>query len=179
MSLYSAQPQHFMQCLLSQGASPDSLVPRHQFATYLEEDFYEAIERGKLIGIEVCVHQCEVGNLYRDDNIIVVQTATSTLRCSNFILCLGHLPPATLLVPGAIRLPEDFPALTHMKQNTNVAIIGAGLTAVDAILSLNNLNYKVSAKCFTRKGGLPEIQARLATAGVPPAMPGRHPTFDV
>jgi len=128
-------------------ANPKEFYPRRLYGDYLSDFLSRAIATAKNKNIPLVLEQAD-GPLPQKDSITVYATGVSTPRW-----------------PAGIRPDDDSRAIDHPYGDAalafyesingnmrNITILGTGLSATDAILSLVRAGYAGHIKCIARKG---------------------------
>jgi uncharacterized NAD(P)/FAD-binding protein YdhS len=156
MSAFPDQPAHLLGWLSARGerADPEAFLERRLYGAYL----------GALldaVGERVVRRVDRVEGLALDGRGVQLMLASSgTLRARAAVLALGNFPPE--LPPGWAALPghlawrspwataADWPA-----PDSEVLLLGSGLTAVDVVLSLDARGHRGRIHLLSRHGLLP------------------------
>jgi uncharacterized NAD(P)/FAD-binding protein YdhS len=176
MSVVARDKRHFVDWIGSHGARhaadyPDTVIadhaflPRSLFGRYLAHQFDAACALARQHGIAVTRIESEVTDLIalnsrrpcvdtRDAGAFVVDRA---------VLCIGN-QPATALAhlqgrPGFYNSPYPTQAITGaIEPLAPVCIIGTGLSAIDAVLSLSAAGHRGKIILASRNGRLPSVR---------------------
>jgi uncharacterized NAD(P)/FAD-binding protein YdhS len=177
MSALADQRADFVGWLAERtAAGPDGFAPRHLYGAYLETLLAEA--RGSSAAMEIvtgeAVDLLEPAGLRLADGRMIAADAT--------ILAVGNLPPARpRYIPadlGAgiyVRDPWSGDWLADLRDTDQVLLVGTGLTAVDAILSLDAVGFAGSILAVSRRGLLPRAHATGPAPAPPPPSPAPRP----
>lgn len=177
---------------------PTHFVPRHWYGLYLQEQQQHAITLLEQAGYTIHRIHAEVVDLipthhqnYQQDHQQDHQPhhpqntlqSLQSLQSERVVLATGHLPPQK---PQGIhhdawktgRIIRDI--WTHTQHNLHkhnlhkddtIVIVGTGLTAIDAALSLRAQGHTGHVHLVSRHGLLPKPHLDLATAPHPPVLP--------
>ena len=170
MSAFPDLPHDFVEWAHQQGLplEPNSFAPRKLYRQYLEDLLKEITAGGKVRLLEK-----EVTNVTKSPKGWQVEFSDGTLMsASQITLAFGGFPPAhvpeTRSVtrhPAFVENPWTEIDRCRLAYAEKVAIIGAGLTAIDVILSCENLGFEGTYTLHSRRG--------VDGAGSRP----QHPTF--
>jgi len=163
MSLWLDQPTHFAEWCRQEniaGASPAAFMPRAVYHRYLQHVLDGTLAQAKEKGI--AVHML-------DDTSVAVAPGYSLSLQSGKAVAASHIVLATgnnlraareTAIPGVVTDPwhYDYAALPG---SGTVAVIGSGLTAMDAIISLLNAKWPGKIICLSSHALLP--RAHLAS----------------
>jgi uncharacterized NAD(P)/FAD-binding protein YdhS len=156
MSAFADAPDHFLAWLASNAASqhfaPEDFVPRCMYGDYLTEILQHALAATPH---QVNILEEEVTSIapQQDSEALMITTARYQLVAAQVVLALGSEPAAVPpggLSPWALRdhpLPPD---------GETIRILGAGLTAVDAYLSLRGRGFTGRITMASPSGRLPQ-----------------------
>lgn len=165
MSMHRGNPVHFHTWLEAEAHVPAHVAefpPRALFGRYLTAILAESLAAADEHRIEVERWQARAVDVERfgasirvtgDDDVIrtfdAVALTVGESRYQVLHALTGH--------PRFIRSPWD-PRLKEIPAAADVAIVGAGLSAVDACIDLLEQDHAGRIACFTRKRGLPKVQ---------------------
>ncbi|MFJ4713492.1 FAD/NAD(P)-binding protein [Streptomyces sp. NPDC088785] len=185
MSLYPGDPDHFLRALPGLLADdppasappatatdhPDaealaaSYVPRRVYGAYLARCLTDALTATAGSGARVEYHRREAVRLAPAPTGVQVDTegpGPAVPACTHAVLCVGDLPPTSyrylLGHPHYAPSPwvDGFP--DAVPEDAAVGVIGTGLTAVDALLSLRAAGHRGPLYAFARRRGWPAVQ---------------------
>ncbi len=152
---------------MSPGAAGDGrrafanlFAPRALYGAYLEDTIAE-VARGRL---EVVTSRAR-DLVPMSRGFAVTCDDGRTLACDRVVLALGNAPART---PAAVRgevpgyVAEPYAGLAAIDDSDPVAILGAGLTALDVICGLRARGHRGRITCLSRRGLVP------AAHGAPP-----------
>jgi len=162
MSALADEPDHFVSYCedIDPAFNAKSFVPRRLYGDYLEHTLTEAelshpgiLE--KLAGEAVAVIPDVIQKRYR-----IELASGASLEAQQVVLALGHFPPEPPIWARGhlcqyIVDPWDFPRLDCLPPHMPVAIIGMGLTAIDAVFRLTSWNKNRKIYLLSRRGLLP------------------------
>jgi uncharacterized NAD(P)/FAD-binding protein YdhS len=187
MSALADQPDHFVEWLGTRSDFADvpaaelreRFVPRRVYGDYLQALllwYARAFADGKKVRIDR--HEATAVDVVPDGEHATVRTAEGlALEADHVVLATGNPPPADL--PG---LGLDHPRYfrdpwsnweTRLPDRREpVALLGTGLTMVDAYLTLGALGWEGKVYALSRNGLLPMSHFKGPDY---PAFPGRDP----
>lgn len=163
MAWRSDRPYDFIQWLTEQGraAAGKSFVPRAWYGEYLGARLQDAVNQRPdvrwehVVGSIRDVRPVTGGWSLTDANGVTAQTR-------QLVLALGHFAPQDphpdlpgLPPPLYIRDPWQRGALDGLDPDAPVAILGAGLTMLDLLISLNHAGHRGPVLCLSRRGVAP------------------------
>jgi len=185
MSAFGSEPMHFLDWLHSNGkpgAAPDFFAPRRLFGTYLQ-DLLQTSIRAAESRSRFRQHYADATALAHDGlQARLALRNGDVVYADKIVVATGNPAPRTL--PGAPAAYFGSPwipgALAGLHYDdghagSEVLLIGAGLTAVDAFLALESQGYRGKIHCVSRRGKLPHAHTfyrPLPEAFVPPANAG-------
>lgn len=162
-------PPHFVNWLRENGHpyGPADFVPRMIYGDYLAGLFDGAMKSAAVRGCRVSLKAEEIAQLPAAD-ITVVATGNA-LPCSPD----GHgdLPPGA----GYYADPWEVDYESLAARGRRVAILGTGLSMVDAVLSLRESGFDGIITAISRRGLLPAPHREEDGAPWPPFMTGAPP----
>lgn len=169
MSAFPDDPEHFARWYGAQGGRPDDYAPRMLYGDYLEQLLAEAspapvIMHGEAIDIS------SGGAVKLADG--------SSVQADTVVLAPGNFTPATPRGIDAGTLDRLWVADPWagdigkgLKQDDTVLLLGTGLTAVDAILTLDALGFTGRILALSRRGLAPRGHAEREAMGAPAEAP--------
>jgi uncharacterized NAD(P)/FAD-binding protein YdhS len=169
MSAYADVPDHFVkwaQRHYSSSVKPDDFLPRPIYGQYISSQLREAT--GTRAADFRCI-QDEAVSVARTGNRFVVHLAGGkAVIADKVILALGNFPPADLQIPGKtstssryVANPWSGSAFSSATQDTNVLLIGSGLTSVDVTVELRARGFEGTIHMLSRRGLLPQRHAAV------------------
>lgn len=157
---------------------PETYVPRCIYAAYIKSIIADALRDAALKNIVVHTHVAEVTDIgirqteHKKLTLRFLQDGfTAEILVDNAVLATGNLPPRehAFISSKAKEMPEYIGAgwniaasefasrIAQLPADATIAIIGTGLTAIDAILTLQSLKYQGNILAFSRNGLLPAV----------------------
>ncbi len=171
MSALADQPNHFVDWLHTRSEFADEPIarlreqylPRRVYGDYLRGLLYSVSTLAADRGVKMETVTGEAVNIDLTAACANVLLADGRLiEADKMVLATGNPPPSTLRIKG---LDPAHPCFfqnpwsdweTHLTDRTqNIILIGTGLTAVDAIISLNDLGWQGRIFAVSRNGLLP------------------------
>lgn len=164
MSAYPDDADHFVRWMGFAGTDQvNRFVPRLAYGQYLLEELVDALasagEKGKIrVGEAVSAE-------LRGRSVSLRLANGEAIECRAIVLALGNFPPAPLPVLNDLprRLVFDDPwspaAVQNLGSLQHVLLVGSGLTAVDAALSLEKAGYAGRITAISRRGLRPRAHA--------------------
>ena len=166
MSAFADSPTHFEDWLAAQGGGDGaSFAQRRLYGAYLEELFAEAAREA---GDRLQVVAGEAVAVTKGGEREIVRLASGeTLEADAVILSIGNLPPnAPPLIPEDLA-PNVFVAdpwaediAAGLSGDDQVLLIGTGLTAIDAALTLDSSGFEGRIIAVSRRGMVPRPHDR-------------------
>lgn len=144
--------------------------PRGLFGVYVQQRLAEARAVGALQGSTV-EHICAeaVDLQVNAGSVQLTLSDGQTLRGSLAVLATGMFPAARTPQTQSSGLnaaaldPWDVAAMRELDPQSNVLIIGSGLTMVDAVVSLEQAGHRGPIEVFSRHGLLPHVRRQPPT----------------
>jgi uncharacterized NAD(P)/FAD-binding protein YdhS len=164
MSALYGEPHHFLAYAQSKDPSikGSSFASRTFFAQYLRDILNQLKTKSNPQFFFHKLHR-EVVNIKRFNQAVLLYFKDgSTLEVDKAVIATGNYPPAPFsLIKGDIRYQNDpwdksYPHLDNSSES--ICLIGTGLTMVDKVLELKDLNYKGTIYAISRRGLLPQPQ---------------------
>jgi len=167
MSAYVEEPDHLLRWLTARGRDADPLgfIPRQWYGQYLSELVddaeKEAVRQNPSLSFEV-VHQEAIELASRANGWLVATGAGQTFSAKQVVLASGlYFHPNDRRL---IRNPwRGFDPASFSKESS-VALVGSGLSAVDMLLWLSDLDWKGPIAVFAKNGQMPLAHNRMSFA---------------
>jgi len=185
MSAYSDQPDHFVQwlrrlpkatqALLNEYPTVSTFVPRGLYGSYIQQQLGEEIwRRGH--GPNLYLVTDEAVRVHREPpatkgaaraKLLAVELAVGRrLPVDRCVLATGNLLPSKN--KGAIvGNPWDERALANLDEQSDVVVLGTGLTMVDTVISLLDRGHKGRIVAVSRRGLLPRLHRSAGIDDLP------------
>ena len=169
MSAWPDRPDDFMHWAQARNAKaqPVDFLPRQWYGEYVRETLLATAEAAKP-SAEFSVAFDEVRRIARrpEGGWLVHLAHGSTIRADAVVLAIGHRPPSDPICArwsgSRARLIADpwrpF-AMNIVEPDEPVVVLGSGLTAVDAVLSLAHPDRRAPITIVSRRGLLPQSHA--------------------
>ncbi len=146
--------------------SPSQFYPRKLYALYLDSLLSQAIEKGKQKNVALTLYEDEVIDIdpSSESGLAVVLKRGKSVTGSQIVLATGvpsmkKFPfesPSLLANPHYIRNIWNLSSQNLPFKNKTVLIIGSGLTAVDALLSLKSTGFQGNILVVSKSGRFPQ-----------------------
>ena len=182
MSAYADQPDHFVQwlrrlpkatqALLNEYPTVTTFVPRGLYGSYIQQQLGEEIwRRGH--GPNLYLVTDEAVRVHREPSgtkaakpLSVELAVGRRLPVDRCVLATGNLLPSKN--KGAIvGNPWDEKALANLDQQSDVVVLGTGLTMVDTVISLLDRGHKGRIVAVSRRGLLPRLHLGSGVGDLP------------
>jgi uncharacterized NAD(P)/FAD-binding protein YdhS len=172
MSAFHDQPDHFLTWLTGQpeaaAAGPHSFAPRQVFGAYIRGLLNEEIKRSGRDRLELV--KGDVTGLDRSGSpLMLTLDRDRTVQADFAVLAIGNFPPEPVPVacPGFYDSPFYCPdpwaadAMTGLDPDAPVALLGTGLTMIDATISLLDQGHRGPIHALSRRGLVPRRHATV------------------
>jgi len=157
MSITECDPAFFARWLAENAPefTPDDFVPRGMYRRYINDCLTRAIMQGQpgaltLLKDEVHTLEPKPGSEWYRLRL----KSGRDVRARAVVLALGNLPPKTPLDKGLLATPWS--SFTEYHKLKNLAIVGAGLTALDVILEAEASGFSGHYFIISRHGHFPK-----------------------
>jgi uncharacterized NAD(P)/FAD-binding protein YdhS len=169
MSAFPDRPDHFARWAEAEGAGEAaSFVARRDFGRYLEQ----LLATARLNVVRAEAIDIAPGKWVR-------LADGREIEADAVVLALGNLPPETPRLVAEAGLADGVyvgdPWSEHLAAGLdpdhNVLLLGTGLTAVDAALTLDSAGFRGRILALSRRGLLPRAHADAPHQGEPPTTP--------
>jgi len=176
MSALAGQPSHFLEWLRAldwPDADAKSFVPRKLYGDYLKDTLEQAV-RGRAGGYFTHIRSEAIDARADASAAHLSLSDGKTVHAERVILALGN--PASCPIPELSRhgledcwhlSPWFGDALRVRFAGERILLLGAGLTAVDSVLALQNQELSCSVYMLSRRGLLPQVHDLRGAAAVP------------
>lgn len=148
--------------------APEDYLPRALYGRYLSHIVLDALETATQKGIRVDIYPLQVEDVAHDDSLLITARGPAgevSIAAQALVLATGNAPTATLGY-SAERDPRYIQdiwknglnkQLAALPEDSEIVIIGTGLTMVDTVLSLETAGYKGHITALSRNGYLPIV----------------------
>jgi uncharacterized NAD(P)/FAD-binding protein YdhS len=189
MSAFHERPDDFLNWLCEQPDQPcaeelptaETFAPRRAFGAYVRSLLNEEIKRSGSDRLRL-VHADAIA-LDRSGHPLRISLADGRAIDVDYVaLAVGNFPPEPLpaanaaFYDSALYRPDPWAhnALTELQPDDPVLLLGSGLTAVDAVISLLGNGHTGPVWALSRRGLLPRHHASAPAVATEPAP---YPTF--
>ncbi|MCB5179548.1 FAD/NAD(P)-binding protein [Streptomyces antimicrobicus] len=176
MGARSGEPDDFLRWLKDSGlsygtgdyAADGYFPPRRVFGSYLEHTAENAVGELSLTGWPVTVLRTAVLGARRDGEEIELTDATGATHTFDYVVCaVGAGRPADHYgldgAPGYVGDPYPLATtVTGIPATADVTVLGTGLAAVDAVVTLAARGHEGRITMASRGGTLPAVRQRPA-----------------
>lgn len=151
----------------------DGYVPRLLYGLYLKSILENALKLARSKNITVHVHHATVVDAEEGEEIVLSVQKNNELKTINvdaMVLATGNLPPRKFAFESQVMHTNRYVpniwdpmwdatlhAVSKLPASSHIVVIGTGLTAVDAILTLEEEDYKGTIIAISRHGYLPAV----------------------
>jgi uncharacterized NAD(P)/FAD-binding protein YdhS len=158
---------------------PEDYAPRALFACYLDSVRGLVARQGLAKGVDVQWVNATATKLTRDGVLWRLTAGSASLRARSSVLATGNEPR---FVFGALDHPDlhegpwrlTGPQVAGCRAGS-VVLVGSGLTAIDALLSVRSLGFRGRITAFSPSGQLPRAH-RSTTESVAPSVASSAPS---
>lgn len=165
MSIRPGDAEEFLRWAWARGldCGRNDHLPRMIYRDYLDTVRNTAIAQCRSAGVPVHVEHAEVIRMRfsPDHNVLLTTDGNITHISSVLILCTGHNAPedhyGLARHPNYTRDPYAQFSFTD-RSDTEIGILGSGLSAVDTATALAKTHHHVRMTCFSRSGLFPTVQ---------------------
>jgi uncharacterized NAD(P)/FAD-binding protein YdhS len=196
MSLYPDVPDHFVDWVRARAGqlgfpdrvAPQDFLPRRVYGRYITAALAEA-RAAAASGVQFDAIAGEVIDVEESASGAAARLSLAdgrTLEATRVLLALGHLPgeyPIRRPLPfyrsaHYVHLPWQPGALDNVGRTDDVLIVGAGLTAIDIAVQLDDLGHRGTVHALSRRGLRPLVH-RPGLAPYPDFLDGEPPAGTV
>jgi uncharacterized NAD(P)/FAD-binding protein YdhS len=160
MSAFGDDAAHFLDWLQDRndGVSPEpySFVSRKIYGDYVGDIAAEALRSGRVSHLkDVCVEASE-----GPSGATLRLGSGATIGADLVVLATGH-DEKPRIASVAARQPWDPNSLSNLARDAPLLIVGAGLTMVDMVLSLDRRGHEGPITAVSRRGLLPNAHRQV------------------
>lgn len=167
MSAWPDKPDDFLHWAQRRDANvkPGDFLPRQWYSDYLREALHQAARHSDAT-LEVVLDDVRRVARHPAGRWMVHLGRGTSVKANHVVLAIGHRPPTDPLKNLWTGSRERFItdpwrpfAVTAIPPDDSVAILGSGLTAIDAVLSLHQLPRTGRITMISRSGLQPQSHA--------------------
>ena len=176
MSAFPDDLGHFLRWMgFSADDQANRFVPRLAYGHYLRELLIDALGAAPA---RAEIRQADAVAARVAGKVVTLSLADGQeIDCRALVLALGNFPPVSL--PALASLPTGIHfadawmpgALDDLGDIEHVVLLGSGLTAADAIISLDSCGYKGRITALSRRGLKPRSHADVGPVAKPVSEP--------
>lgn len=165
MSALADEPEHFLDWLrnINPGVSPQGFVSRSLYGNYIQSLFEETVANNPDSVKLSIVEERAAGVAVRGAKAELFFVSGKSLVADKVVLALGNfLPSDTALSAWFDTCPERLhkdpwaaDALSGIKPQDNVLLVGTGLTMMDMVIQLRSLEHEGRLIAVSRHGYTP------------------------
>lgn len=177
MGIFAQEQNHFVEWMASHrelidaeysGIATDehSYPPRELYGIYLKETFEEYVELARQHGMTVNLyHELAVDAAIAEEGATVTLESGRIIEADVLVLATGTPKSNTFndLESSPNYLDSPWPAGrildTITDKDASVCVLGASLTAIDAIITLVNNGHRGPIKLYSKDGLIPRVQS--------------------
>ncbi len=169
MSALPDDPGHFLRWAQTNydcAAEADSYLPRRIYGQYVESVLADANTSDSNFQWK---HDQAIGVSQSEGLTAVHLRSGQTILAEKIVLAIGNFPPGDPLLPGKARKSSRYVpfawsagALEGITQDTDILLVGSGLTAVDQVVALRARGFRGTIHLLSRRGLLPQRHAKTA-----------------
>lgn len=177
MGIFAEETNHFVDWMAEHrdlidrdypGTATDAsgYPPRALYGVYLNDVFNEYVDLARQHGMTVDVyHELAVDALVSEDGATITLESGRTIDADVLVLATGT-PKSNNFKPleaSPNYLDSPWPASRILRtitdKDASVCILGASLTAIDAVITLVNNGHRGAIKLYSKDGLLPRVQS--------------------
>lgn len=176
MSAWPDRPNDFVEWATSRYGKvrPDAFLPRKWYGEYVRETLLAtAREVGDAARLTVLFDEVRRVTHRPDQGWLVHLARGASLRAAAVVLAIGHRPPDDPIRgrwtgPRTRFIADPWrPFATNaIRPDESVVILGSGLTAVDAVMSLTQSRREAPITILSRRGLLPQAHSCLPSTPI-------------
>jgi uncharacterized NAD(P)/FAD-binding protein YdhS len=139
----------------ARGYAPSDFVPRWHYGDYLLERMEEAKK-----SLSIAFEAADVTGAVKEGGAYMIETGGRRLPFDRCVLATGNVRPLSPKVDGVAAGYHSEPWVAdyhHLSGKSEIALIGSGLSAVDAIVALQEAEHKGRITVFSRGGLFPAV----------------------
>lgn len=172
MGLYAHEPEHFRAWLEHRRTAagtplaPEGVEypPRCEYRVYIQDVLADTLAQADAIGLDVRIHRSEVVAIEGDHD-------AATIHLSDGSRFETEVTLLTLGTPDAARFGDldgaegyfdsPYPSgrmIDGIDRNQTVVILGSGLSAIDALMTLLDVGHQGRVHMISKEGMLPRVE---------------------
>jgi uncharacterized NAD(P)/FAD-binding protein YdhS len=169
MSAWPDEPDDFVRWASRRRrhVTPSDFLPRQWYGEYVRETLLSAArETPQSVKLSVVYDEVRRAARHPAQGWMVHLARGDSLRAKAIVLAVGHRPPSDPIGrkwsgPRSRFIADPWRpfALNAVRSDEPVVILGSGLTAVDAVLSLADLAHSAPITLLSRNGLMPQAHA--------------------
>jgi uncharacterized NAD(P)/FAD-binding protein YdhS len=170
MSALPDDPDHFLHWAETNydcAVEPGSYLPRRIYGQYVESVLRDVTAFNSNLEWK---HD-QASGISRSGELTAVHLRSGeTVLAEKVVLAVGNFPPSDPLLPGKARKSSRYvpfawsaDALEGITQDTNILLVGSGLTAVDQVVALRARGFRGTIHLLSRRGLLPQRHLKTST----------------
>ena len=191
MSALADHPDHFLDWLrtrhefadLAESSLREAFIPRRVYGDYLRsllQTYAQPVHGSAQARIELIDDEAVDAQVAEDGAAMVVLAQGDIVAADRIVLATGNAAPAAFATadgaafehPRYAPLPWDDWETRLPGRHEDIVLLGAGLTTVDAFLTLSALDWQGTIFAVSRNGWLPQSHFRgIEYPGFPPQDP--------
>ncbi|KAA0992188.1 FAD/NAD(P)-binding protein [Dyadobacter aurulentus] len=175
MGIHFTEPEHFSDWLIEHDSRVGNEVVDNQgenrafttrrlYGDYLQEQFEHYFQLAKSEGMDVAVLHASAKNVAKcKEGFEISFSGSETCSCDVLILAPGT--PVANNYPHLDQKESYFgspwpsaPILDKIPKSADVGILGSSLSAIDALMTLTDNDYKGKITCYSPDGLMPRVQ---------------------
>ncbi len=179
MGLYDREPGHFRTWLEARRAAmgtpldPDGVEypQRREYREYMQDVFERALEDARAAGIPVEIHRAEAITIDGDHSSATIEFSDgSSIATDVVLLTIGTPDPDRFGNLDGVSGYFDSPYPSHrmtegIGQHQPVVILGSGLSAIDAVMTLLDTDHRGHIHLVSKEGLLPRVEIPAPETG--------------
>jgi uncharacterized NAD(P)/FAD-binding protein YdhS/predicted metal-dependent enzyme (double-stranded beta helix superfamily) len=175
MSAWPDKPDDFAHWASQRhgGVMPSDFLPRQWYGEYIRETLLSVARESPPGALSVVFDEVRRVARHPVEGWMVHLARGNSLRARAVVLAIGHRPPSDPIGrkwsgPRARFIADPWRpfAMNAIQPDEPVAILGSGLTAVDAVLSLADASHQAPITLLSRNGLAPQAHAAAPSAPV-------------
>lgn len=166
MGAWPEDPEHFLKWLNQQNfpAKGTDFVPRELYGRYLQAQLAAQLEEVDSARFTLIENRVVDISFNHDGGSVYLENG-DVLSAHTVVLAIGNLPRTRFQgqqISGIFALPYDPRSYEAIENFEDILIVGAGLSAVDAVLECESRGFKGTYTLVSRHGILPTTHSSIA-----------------